>query len=111
MTLPNLYWRRMFSYRVKNMEVFKDGNILGERVLKPGEILVVDAVTKQKIEQSGGVLEVLETVVPNPMRAIKPEETPALKEVGESKVLELPKEVTVEEPPVKRKAGRPRKNG
>lgn len=97
----------MFHYKVKNMEPFKDGNVLGSRFVAPGEVLIVDGVTKQKMEQSGAVLEVLETLVPNPLKHIA--ETPALKEVGESKVLDL--ELPIEEKtPKKKKGGRPRKS-
>lgn len=86
-------------YKVKNMEIFKDGNILNGRQLKPGEILVLDDITVQRIQNSGGTLEVIEKMIPNPLKS----------------TVEKPKEIAeeaVEAPqPVKRKAGRPRKNG
>lgn len=99
----------MFKYVIKNMEPFKDGTIaeLEGRFVKAGEILTVSEITLHRMQQSGAVLEILETLVPNPhwvnkppvdseqAHEIKPEETPALKEVGES--------------PLKRKAGRPKK--
>lgn len=88
-----------FRYKVKNMEPFKDGGILGGRFLKPNEILIVTQLEKERIEQSGGVLEVLDTLIPNPLKHV---------EVAE------PERVEVDEAPVeapKRKAGRPKKNG
>lgn len=89
-----------FKYRVKNMEPFKDGNILGGRFLRPNEILVVTETEKTQIENSGGVLEVIDTLVPNPLKAVVHEE------VVEPEIVEP----VQEEVPVKRKAGRPRKN-
>lgn len=83
----------MIMYRVKNGEHFKDGNILGGRFIKAGEVLVVSESDKQKLEQSGALLEVLETLVPNPLK----------KEAVEPVVVEAPVE------PAKRR-GRPRKN-
>lgn len=59
--------------RIKNLEPFKDGNVLGGRFLKVNEILVVDEMDADKIENSGGVIERIEMVIPNPVRA-EPEE-------------------------------------
>lgn len=56
------------QYRVKNMEAFKDGTILNGRFLKPGEILVVSESDFVKITNSGGTLEILDTLIPNPKR-------------------------------------------
>ena len=61
----------MLKYRIKNMEPFKDGNIMNGRFLKAGEVLVVDEVDAVKIKNSGGVIEILETLVPNPLKAVK----------------------------------------
>lgn len=55
-------------YRVKNMEAFKDGNVLGGRFLKPNEILTVSESDYTRILNSGGSLEVIEMVVPNPKK-------------------------------------------
>ena len=96
-------------FRIRMLEVFKDGNILGGQLFKAGQTYIVSDVDKNKITQSGGLFEVIETLVKNPLKALKPEETPALQAVGESKVLKL--EETVEAPqPEKRKPGRPKKN-
>lgn len=62
------------KYRVKNMEAFKDGTILGGRFLRPGEILEVSEQDFVKITNSGGILEVLETVIPNPLKSVEPVE-------------------------------------
>jgi hypothetical protein len=96
-------------FRIRMLEVFKDGNILEGQLFKAGHEYIVSDVDKNRIAQSGGLFDVIEALVKNPLKGLKPEETPALKEVGESKVLKL--EETVEAPqPVKRKAGRPKKN-
>lgn len=66
--------------RIKMLEAFKDGNVLGGRFLKTGEYLVVDEMDAQKIEQSGGLLEVVEKVIPNPLKQEKPAEISSYKE-------------------------------
>lgn len=110
----------MFHYRVKNMEPFKDGNVLGGRFIKPGEILIVSEDDKNRMAQSGAVLEVIEALVPNPLKAVKVEPVEEIKEevkpVEAAQVVEevVPAEepVAAEEPVVvaPRKRGRPRKN-
>jgi hypothetical protein len=97
-------------YRVKNLEAFKDGNVLGGRFLKPGEVLIVSEEDKLKIEQSGGTLEVLELLVPNPLKKVAVSE-PVIEPVVEPVVEEYKEAHWVGEPvePVKRKAGRPKK--
>lgn len=62
--------------RIKNLENFKDGNVLGGRFLKAGEILIVEESDAVKIENSGGVIERIEKVIPNPLKAVQ-EEKPA----------------------------------
>jgi hypothetical protein len=57
------------DFRVKVLADFKDGNVMGGRFLKAGEILVVTPLEKQRIEQSGGELEVIENVIKNPVKA------------------------------------------
>lgn len=48
---------------------FKDGNILGGRELKINEVLEVDESVKDQLwNSSGGMIEVLETVIPNPKK-------------------------------------------
>lgn len=81
-------------YRVKNMEPFKDGNVIGGRFLAAGEILVVSAIDMFKIRQSGGVLEELETLIPNPKK---------VEEVA-PEVVEVPVEARVEKPSGKKNA-------
>ena len=90
-----------FRYRVKNMEPFKDGNVLGGRFLRPNEILVVTQQEKDRIENSGGVLELLDTLVPNPLKHIE-EVTPVVEEV--------PAEAPAEVAPEQKRRGRPKKN-
>lgn len=114
------------KYRIKNMEAFKDGTVLGGRFLKPNEILEVTETDLVKIRNSGGVVEVLETMIPNPKKmnpvvaAIVEEQEVAEEEEAKAKNVEeeAAQEKTyrqdaedraVEAKP-KRKAGRPRKN-
>lgn len=99
------------KYRVKNMEAFKDGTILGGRFLKPGEILEVSEADYTKIVNSGGVLETLETVIPNPKKTVEAIGATLVKlekEIIEEKAVEEAedkKEVQVQ----KKRPGRPRK--
>lgn len=58
------------SYRVKVMENFKDGNIMGGRFLKAGEILVLSEQDFVKVTNSGGLLEIVETLIPNPKKEV-----------------------------------------
>lgn len=62
------------KYRVKNMEPFKDGTILGGRFLKPGEILEVSEQDFTKITNSGGILDIIDTLIPNPKKFEEPVE-------------------------------------
>jgi hypothetical protein len=57
------------KFRVKVLEEFKDGNVLDGKLLKTNSILIVSEQEKAQIEQSGGVIEVLEEVIPNPRKA------------------------------------------
>lgn len=91
----------MFYYRVKNMEPFKDGNVLGGRFIKAGEVLIVTEDEKAKLVQSGAALEVLETLVKNPLKA--------LAEEVEQKVY-VEETVEEQEQPAPKRRGRPRKN-
>lgn len=68
----------MFKYKVKNMEPFKDGTILDGRFVKPGEILVIDEQTRNKMVQSGALLEELEILIPNPLKTVAPVEEPVV---------------------------------
>jgi hypothetical protein len=68
------------KYRIKMLETFKDGNILEGRTLKTGEILEVDESVKNQIwSSSGGMIEVLGQVIPNP----KKEEEKSVDDVSE----------------------------
>lgn len=62
--------------RIKNLENFKDGNVLGGKFIKAGEILIVDESDAVKIENSGGIIERIEMVIPNPLKE-QPVEKPA----------------------------------
>lgn len=118
----------MFSYRVKNMETFKDGNVLNGRLIKAGEVLVVTELELHRIRQSGGVVEVVETLIPNPKKNEDPKPDEGVIPahfIGEPILREPANTSPVETPPVedvvgkqvvelvvqKRKAGRPKKNG
>lgn len=70
--------------------------ILGDRFIKPGEVVVFPEEIVRRIEQSGGVFEVLDRMIKNPLKhleqAAEPEPAP---------------EVAVEAP---KRRGRPPKN-
>ena len=57
------------KYQVKMLVQFKDGNILEGRELKAGEVLEVDESVKNQLwSSSGGMIEVMGQVVPNPKK-------------------------------------------
>lgn len=58
------------KFRIKMLEPFKDGNILGGRFLKVGEVLIVTEREAELIESSGGLLERIEMVIPNPLKQV-----------------------------------------
>lgn len=95
----------IIKYKVKVMEAFKDGDILAGKFFKPEEIIVIDEAIKNRMEQSGAVLEVLETLVPNPLHRIV-ENDVVNQKIEAEKVTPV---AVVETEPVKRKAGRPKK--
>ena len=108
-------------YRVKVMEAFKDGNVLGGRFLKPNEILIVSEADYLKITNSGGTLEILDSLIPNPKvesaemveakitQAAEKEQADKDKEAevaqAEAKILRAEAEVK----PEPKRRGRPRK--
>jgi hypothetical protein len=109
------------------MEAFKDGNVLEGKFLKPGEVLILSETDVAKITNSGGVLEILQELIPNPLKREELPEVRELKlvqlaqevedEIAKEGEISQAKEVTYREEvdekkvvPVKRKAGRPRKN-
>ena len=108
------------KYRIKNMEAFKDGNVLGGKFLKPGEILEVSEQDMVKIVNSGGIVEVIETMIPNPKKISqiaaevleemesKKTEAEAAKEAEDAQAKEKLYRAPVNETPKKR-PGRPRK--
>lgn len=55
--------------RIKFTEGFKDGNIFPDRSFAPGETAVVTENQLARIASSGGVYEVVEQVIPNPLKA------------------------------------------
>ncbi len=60
--------------RIKVLENFKDGRILEGKFLPAGSIHIVSEIDAQKIENSGGLIEVLEKVIPNPLKIQKEEQ-------------------------------------
>ncbi|HEY6022118.1 MAG TPA: hypothetical protein VIY48_20290 [Candidatus Paceibacterota bacterium] len=58
----------LVKFRVRVMEPFKDGNVLEGKQLMPEQVLVLDEQDFAKVVNSGGVLEVLEQLVPNPLK-------------------------------------------
>lgn len=64
----------MFKLRVRFLEPFVDGNILEGRRFKPEEVVDMDEADAMKIQNSGGEIEVLETLVPNPLKKVVPPE-------------------------------------
>lgn len=107
--------------RIKNMEPFKDGNILGGKFLKAGEVLVVSERDATLIQNSGGTIEVLERVIPNPLKALReareevllPEDEPQKHVEGMSSYREVASatgELKPGQTIMKPKRGRPRKS-
>jgi ADP-dependent phosphofructokinase/glucokinase len=68
----------MFKLRVKFLESFKDGMILEGRNFNVNEVAVLEEMDVEKIINSGGEVEVLETLIPNPLK--QTETQPAEKE-------------------------------
>ena len=54
--------------RVKFVEGFKDGTIF-PRSFAPGEVAVISEVELGQVRRSGGAVEVMEMVIPNPKKA------------------------------------------
>lgn len=111
------------KYRVKVMEGFKDGNVLEGRFLKPGEVLVVSEQDYTKIVNSGGILEIMDSLIPNPkkesaevvaqkeLQIAEIEEEERNKEAEEKQASEVIFRQEAEDQKVApKKRGRPRKN-
>ena len=60
--------------RIRFLEFFKDGNVL-PRGYAANEELVVDENLYSRIKQSGGVVEIVEKLIPNPKKASKSAKT------------------------------------
>lgn len=58
----------LIKFRVRVMEPFKDGNVLGGKQLMPEQVIDLDEQDFAKVVNSGGVLEVIEQLVPNPLK-------------------------------------------
>lgn len=58
--------------KVKFVEGFKDGTIF-PKAFAAGEIVVMTQAQLAQVERSGGVVEVIENVIPNPLKAQKVE--------------------------------------
>lgn len=58
------------KYRIKILEGFKDGNVLDGMELRANQIIDVDEGVTERIRQSGGRVEVLQTLVPNPKKEV-----------------------------------------
>lgn len=56
--------------KVKFQEAFKDGGIL-PRLFKAGEVVELDESIVVRIQQSGGVVDIIEKRVPPPQKAGK----------------------------------------
>jgi hypothetical protein len=69
--------------KVKNIEPFKDGNVIGGRFLSAGEIVVLDELDVAKVRQSGGLLEEIERMIPNPLKTKVEEVEPVEAQVEE----------------------------
>lgn len=70
------------QYKVKFLAGFKDGNILDGRFFAPNEIAVLSETDLTKVGNSGGEVEVLETLVPNPRKVVEPVEAEPKKVSG-----------------------------
>lgn len=57
----------MYS-KVKFVEGFKDGNIFGSREFAPGDTAVLTEAQLAQVRNSGGVVEVVEQVIRNPLK-------------------------------------------
>lgn len=57
--------------KVKFVEGFKDGMIFPNRSFGPGEVAVITESELQRVRSSGGVIEVVEQMIPNPLKAEK----------------------------------------
>ena len=90
----------MLYYKLKFVEVFKDGNVMDGRLFKQNEVVIVSENDKNRIIQSGAVVDILETLIKNPLKDLPKE--PVVEPVVEP--------VSTEEVAPKRR-GRPRKNG
>jgi len=62
--------------KVKFLESFKDGNIFGDRGFSAGEVAVLNETQVEQTRNSGGVFEVLEKLIANPLKAEKYEKEP-----------------------------------
>lgn len=58
----------LIKFRVRVREPFKDGNVLGGKQLMPEQVIDLDEQDFAKVVNSGGVLEVIEQLVPNPLK-------------------------------------------
>lgn len=57
--------------KVKFTEGFKDGNIFPDRSFAPGEEAVLSDNELARVSSSGGVFQVVEQMIPNPLKAEK----------------------------------------
>lgn len=67
-------------YKIKMLASFKDGNILGGRFIQTNEFLNVSESDAVKIRNSGGEYEIVETLIPNPLKKASPEVVEVLAE-------------------------------
>jgi hypothetical protein len=82
------YTMDFLKYRVKVLENFKDGNIMEGRELRVNEILTISQTDFVKVTNSGGKLEILEEMIPNPRKAESEEAVAAKQAVEDQKALE-----------------------
>lgn len=96
--------------RIKMIEPFKDGNILGGRFLRAGEFVIVSERDATLIENSGGLFEVIEKVIKNPLKQeVQPEVQPEVQQEVSSYREVAPATDAPKEGQTVRRRGRPRK--
>lgn len=64
----------MLMYRVRFTEAFKDGTIFGSRAFKANEVAVISESETNRARQSGAAFDILETLIPNPLKGLLPYE-------------------------------------
>lgn len=101
----------MLKYKVRLTEAFHDGSIFGAKHFRATEEAILTENEMLRARSSGAMFDVLETLVPNPLKKVKadepeqvlvsgelsvkdvelmhPEDTPAIAELGKSDKLKI----------------------